>query len=187
MVENKQDRRVIRTRRLLSNALFELMLEADYESITIRSLTELADIGYATFYRHYKTKDELLAFALGSVLEELGNSVSSDMTSEEQAATFIQNVDKHRAAYLAALSLPPAHPVLKALHERVKQMVAVRYVPRAESEVPLGIAVNHLVWSAYEMLRWYLLEAHDYSPEQVARMYVKLVLQPTEAMVVEQR
>ena len=40
-------------------------------------------MSYATFYRHFKSKDELLGVALGSVLEELGRSVSSDMKKEE--------------------------------------------------------------------------------------------------------
>ena len=186
MVQYSQDRRVIRSRRLLSTALLELMLQMEYESISIRQLTGLADVGYATFYRHFKSKDELLGVALGSVLEELGRSVSSDMKKEEQAVMFLRNVDQNRTAYLAALTLPPAHPVFKTLHERVKQLVAIRYVSRADSEIPLSMAVNHLVWATYELLRWYLLEPHDYSPEQVAAMYVKLVLQPTDDAVNEQ-
>lgn len=181
-----KDRRVRRTRRTLSDALLSLMLDTEYESITIRRLTDVADVGYATFYRHFKTKDELLGFAFGAVLDELGKSVSSDMTKHEQAVMFIRNVDEHRQAYLAALTLPYAHPALKAVHERVKQIVAVRYLPRADNEIPLSVAVNHLVGSTYEMLRWYLLADHGYSPEQVATMYRKLVLQPTEDTVVEQ-
>lgn len=186
MVQNRQDRRVRRTRRLLSQALLELMLETDYESISVRRVTDLADVGYATFYRHFRSKQELLGYALGSVLEALGTSVSFDMSREEQAVAFLRNVDQNREAYLAALTLPPAHPVLKTLHDRVKQLVAARYLPRADSDVPVDVAVNHLVWSTYELLRWYLLEPHDYSLEQVAAMYVKLVLQPTEDAVAEQ-
>ena len=187
MAQYKRDRRVVRTRRLLSDALMSLMIEMDYETISIRRLTDVADVGYATFYRHFKTKDELLSHAFSSVLEEFGNSISADMTKEEQAIIFIRSVDKHRKAYLAALTLPPSNPVLKALHERAKQLVAVRYVPRADSGVPMRVVVNHVVWSAYEMLRWYLLEPHDYSPEQVAKMYLKLVLQPTENAVSERQ
>src|SRR5947209_10932853 len=66
-----QDRRVRRTQQLLAKALIALTLEKGYEAVTIRDITELADIGYATFFRHYRDKDELLKDVLNVVLAEL--------------------------------------------------------------------------------------------------------------------
>src|SRR5438876_10846293 len=66
-----QDRRVRRTQRLLARALIALTLEKGYEAVTIRDITERADIGYATFFRHYHDKDELLQDVLDVVLAEL--------------------------------------------------------------------------------------------------------------------
>src|SRR6185312_4355849 len=63
-----QDRRVKRTQNLLAKALIELTLEKGYEAVTIRDITERADVGYATFFRHYHDKDALL---LEVVLAEL--------------------------------------------------------------------------------------------------------------------
>ncbi|HEY7418111.1 MAG TPA: TetR/AcrR family transcriptional regulator, partial [Ktedonobacteraceae bacterium] len=66
-----QDRRVRRTQQLLAKALIALTLEKGYEAVTIRDITERADIGYATFFRHYHDKDELLRGVLDVVLTEL--------------------------------------------------------------------------------------------------------------------
>src|SRR5438477_12187143 len=66
-----QDRRVRRTQNLLAKALIALTLEKGYEALTIRDITERADIGYATFFRHYHDKDELLKDVLDVVLTEL--------------------------------------------------------------------------------------------------------------------
>src|SRR5436305_881654 len=71
-----QDRRVKRTQQLLARALIALTLEKGYESVTIRDLTERADVGYATFFRHYHDKDELLQDVLDVVLEELTTLLS---------------------------------------------------------------------------------------------------------------
>lgn len=186
MVCKRKDRRVRRSRRLLTEALLELMQGTEYDSISIRQLTEAADVGYTTFFRHFKTKDELLGFALGSVMEPYENALSSDMNKQEQAVAFIQNVDQNRQAYLAGLTLPPGHPVLKTLHERAKQLLAERCVSGVESDVPVNVIVNHFIWATYEFVRWYLVEPHDCSPDQAAAIYVKLVLQPTENIVTEQ-
>ena len=45
-----RDRQVKRTEDLLAKALIALSLEKGYEAVTIRDLTERADVGYATFF-----------------------------------------------------------------------------------------------------------------------------------------
>lgn len=54
------DRRVRRTRTRLKEALLELIEERGYESITVRDLTERADVGRSTFYAHFDSKESLL-------------------------------------------------------------------------------------------------------------------------------
>lgn len=49
-----EDRRVRRTKRLLRQALTELMLEKDFKDITVTDLVERADINRGTFYVHYR-------------------------------------------------------------------------------------------------------------------------------------
>ena len=61
----KIDPRVKRTYRLLGDALVELILEKPYEQITIKEITERAEVAYITFFRHYDSIDELLMQVLG--------------------------------------------------------------------------------------------------------------------------
>ena len=66
------DRRIRRTRRMLSEALFKLIQEKDYDSITIQEITDQADVHRATFYLHFATKEELLATSLETLFVDLG-------------------------------------------------------------------------------------------------------------------
>ena len=66
-----QDRRVKRTQKLLAKALIELTLEKGYEAVTIREITQRADVAYTTFFRNYHDKDALLHDVLDVVLEDL--------------------------------------------------------------------------------------------------------------------
>ena len=45
----------------IGNALLELMEQMDYNQITIKQLTEHAELARATFYLNYKSKDEVLS------------------------------------------------------------------------------------------------------------------------------
>ena len=54
MIQDTQDRRVRRTRMRLQQAMLELLKEKDARSITVRELTQRADVNRGTFYAHYK-------------------------------------------------------------------------------------------------------------------------------------
>lgn len=56
-----QDRRIIRSKKALRDALISLMEEKGFESLTVGDLCTRADLNRGTFYNHYQDKDELLA------------------------------------------------------------------------------------------------------------------------------
>ena len=60
MIQDTQDRRVRRTRMRLQQAMLELLKEKDARSITVRELTQRADVNRGTFYAHYKDVFDLL-------------------------------------------------------------------------------------------------------------------------------
>lgn len=49
----KEDRRIRRTKKLLKQALAQLMDEKDFKDITVKDITERADLNRGTFYLHY--------------------------------------------------------------------------------------------------------------------------------------
>jgi AcrR family transcriptional regulator len=67
----EQDRRVRRTRRVLRNALFELIFEKGYDRVTVQDVLDRADVGRSTFYTHYRDKEALLLAAFDELSEEL--------------------------------------------------------------------------------------------------------------------
>src|SRR3972149_11575951 len=60
MPQNVLDRRVQKTRKLLQDALIELVAEKGYESVTIQEILDNANVGRSTFYAHFQDKDQLL-------------------------------------------------------------------------------------------------------------------------------
>jgi AcrR family transcriptional regulator len=70
-MNTKTDPRVRRTHRILQEALVSLILEKDYPSITIKEITNRADVAYITFFRHFESLDQLLMEVLDEGLTEL--------------------------------------------------------------------------------------------------------------------
>ena len=55
-----EDRRVRKTKRQIRTAITSLLLEKDASHITVRDVSETADINRGTFYSHYRDVDDLL-------------------------------------------------------------------------------------------------------------------------------
>lgn len=65
----KTDRRVLRTRDTLGDALIELIREKPFEEITVQQILERAGVGRSTFYAHYRDKDDLFLSDVEDFLE----------------------------------------------------------------------------------------------------------------------
>lgn len=57
----KQDLRFIKNEKLIQTTFREMMAETEYSKISIKELTERAQINRKTFYLHYPSLDHLLA------------------------------------------------------------------------------------------------------------------------------
>lgn len=66
--EKKPDRRVLKTKKAIRNAIAELLMEQDIESITIKDISDKADINRKTFYNYY--------VSVFQVVDEIENEIS---------------------------------------------------------------------------------------------------------------
>ena len=58
--QKKEDRRVRRTKKMLTQALTQLLQEKQINEITVKELTDLADMNRGTFYLYYKDIFDML-------------------------------------------------------------------------------------------------------------------------------
>ena len=173
-----QDRRVRRTQHLLAKALIALTLEKGYEAVTIRDITERADVGYTTFFRHYRDKDDLLKDVMHVVLTELVNllcSHSPAMDATTIGVLLFRYVQEHNEVVRVLLD---SHTLRHHLLEAATQTAMHENTARPDSPIPFEIAAYHVVSSSIALIEWWLDHQMPYPIEKMGIIYAELIAHP---------
>ncbi len=104
---NATDARMLRSRAALNSALLELIALRPLEQITVREIAAHAGVGYATFFRHYESREALLEdVAVDQVHQLVATSLSALDQIDSRAAclALCGYVDEHRAIWSALLT-----------------------------------------------------------------------------------
>ena len=98
VVSKKPDRRILRTRRMLRDALISLMDEKEFSQITARDVTERADLNRGTFYLHYNSTNELLESICRDLLKEMEEAI--DVFQPKQRHESLKSIVNHIVTFI---------------------------------------------------------------------------------------
>lgn len=185
------DPRVRRTRRLLRDALVSLVLEKDFASISIKEITERAEVAYITFFRHYESLDQLLMEALDEGLGELMTRIEtlakqSDTSNLETEGRLIFEYIGQKADLFRILF--KSQSVIRVRKKVVRNIAAVfqkSCLPLARSGNPMATAMlsNHIATSLLSLIEWWLENKMNPAPAEMGRVYKKLIIDSTVGTV----
>lgn len=185
------DPRVKRTRRLFRDALVSLILEKDFASITIREITERAEVAYITFYRHYESLDQLLMEVLDDGLADLMNHIEA--LAEQSETTALETEGRLIFEYIGQKSdlfriLFKSQSVTR-VRKKVVQTIAAIFqksclpLARSGNDVMVAITSNHIATSLLSLIEWWLDNKMSPSPSQMGKVYKSLIIDSTVGAV----
>jgi AcrR family transcriptional regulator len=71
---NYQDRRILKSKSAMKEALLTLMVEKDLKDITISDIVRVADLNRGTFYKHYQVTEDVWNEIINEVIYDLRES-----------------------------------------------------------------------------------------------------------------
>jgi len=183
---NRQlDRRIQRTRPLLQEALFHLIIERGYERITIADITEQANLGRTTFYLHYRDKEHLLQESIKALLHDMQLDVEPDTqercTSYMVSIRIFQHVAQRQQLYQAMLKEAGPTRSIEDVMRTYFTELCQRFLQEDllklsnSSLVSSEIIAVHAAGSLLGLLSWWL--DHEVSPsaENMGTIYCQLM------------
>lgn len=183
-----QDRRVRRTQKLLGEALISLALEKGFKNITIQDVTDRADIGYRTYFRHYSGLEELSLAVAQEKLDEVYEVLELPKTLEDApdpvAATsqsgkiLFRYIQEHQQIFKIILLDNNLRFVLDPIMRMSREKTEVFLSRVPEPNVPISIVANHIVSAVFALMRWWIENDMSHTPEEMGEIYAKLIIQP---------
>ncbi|HUD29181.1 MAG TPA: helix-turn-helix domain-containing protein [Novosphingobium sp.] len=187
------DARQVRSRNALTSALLALLEEKPFDQLTIREITARAGTGYATFFRHYPTKEALLADVASAEIADLLERTIPILyaaNSYESTLALCTHVSEHALLWSALLNGGAAALVRDEFIRQARGLVdgAVS----SNSWLPSDLGVVHGTGSTFDILAWWLSQDGEvptpiHSPEDIATILHRLVIAPVIGDRVERR
>ncbi|MBI1259006.1 MAG: TetR family transcriptional regulator [Chloroflexi bacterium] len=175
----KVDRRIQRTQRALMDALVTLSLEKGYDAISIRDITERANVSYSTFFRHYAEKDELLSELLKSVAKTLTTLINHNpnKSKEAEGKLIFQHVADNHAFFRILFSSQGTSRVMRNIQDEIADSIMQSNSFVANDVIPPEIVANQLVIAILGLIRWWLDHDIPYDVERMSMIYSRLIVQ----------
>ncbi|HEU0296092.1 MAG TPA: TetR/AcrR family transcriptional regulator [Anaerolineales bacterium] len=182
-MQNLEDLRVRRTRKLLQQALLEAASEKGFAHITVRDIAERAMVNRATFYRHYEDKYDLLAH----YIEELSELIDSNeeetspgdqpLPSLETPPSGLAKLLRHmqtNANFYRVMLGKQGDPTFCAqsfrnyIEQGYRRILSSQPSKSDPSRPPIDLTVNYLIHAGIGAIVWWLENDQPCSPEQMA-------------------
>ena len=170
------DRRSLRTRNALRNALLELIIERGWDDISVQDLCDRANIGRSTFYTHYTNKDALL---IGSLDDLRGNlrQARRDGRATDGRSTFgfalslIEHAQEQRRLFSTLVGRRSGYAVQQRFREMVIKLVGEELPVGNAPGLPRTAAQRWIAGAFVELLGWWIEQRSPLPPPELAAMF----------------
>jgi len=182
------DRRQRKTREAIFHAFSELLSKKDFTQITVGETIDKADVGRATFYAHFETKDYLLKeFCEELFCHIFDTSASTDsnhrhiFNCEGSDSVFLhlfQHIQKNDNNILALLSSQNNELFLRYFRSNLERLVESQpsLLSSCKSDLlPHDFWKNHIVSTFLETMKWWIMNGMKETPQTIIDYFLTLM------------
>lgn len=182
------DRRQRKTREAIFYAFTELLSKKEFNQITVGEIIEKADIGRATFYAHFETKDFLLKefceelFCHVFDIEKNGGEIHKHIFdcegSESAFLHLFEHIQKNDNNIVILLSSKNNELFLRYFKNNLKKLVKSHidlFEKQKSNNVPKEFWENHIISTFIETLKWWIESGMKQSPKVITEYFFSVV------------
>jgi len=168
----------------IADALLELCSEKPFPDISISEITDRADVGRATYYRHFSSKEDVIVFKFKTIFESLPvpdpHKIRPHVDPDFQPPKNRDVMEKYFAAYLRHLE--DNREVLERIYAAKLDYALFLYLYRDNvatlqnaTTIDRYAAALHSA-SAFAIVDQWITSDFQESPEELANLLVRQLL-----------
>ena len=181
------DRRQRKTREAIFNAFTELLSKKDFNSITVGEIIDLADVGRATFYAHFETKDYLLKELCKELFCHLFDAMTGEHSHrhifdcEAEGSVFLhlfKHLKENDNQILELLSGENNGLFLRYFKTELMGLVESQLdtlKKEKHKELPREFLVNHIAATFVETVKWWADDGCKLSAEEITNYFLSVI------------
>ena len=176
------DRRQRKSRQAIFQAFTSLLAEKDFSHITVEQIIQKADVGRATFYAHFETKEyllkelcrELFCHIFDAVNHREHTHIFSCNAPDSVFLHLFQHLQKNDNGILQLLSCQSGELFMDYFKEGLRELVANQqelFAHRKHPSLPEDFWEDHIVATFVQTLRWWISHRMEETPETVTEYF----------------
>ena len=176
--DGTMDRRALKTRRALHQALIQLILERDYDGISVADIADAANVGRSTFYAHFTDKDDLLRSGTEHLRAILFAEHASEAASEQQPelrplgfSRFMTGHLQEQLELYRALMRGRAGAIMMGQIRQFLSEIVRKELATSSNKTAPEITVQFVVGAYMAVLTWWLDRGAKEPPEEIDRKF----------------
>ncbi len=174
---------------MIVEAFMALVAEKGYEAVSVQDIADRAMINRATFYAHFRDKQDLYDAIFDAALDKIsiffdpeklvsGNTIQ--VRKIEKILTQIYEVIYlKRDFYLTILNGSSTEPfrerLAKILYERYNDIFNRLKITENEMEIPIDFIIEYMSSIFMGTLHWWITHDSEMTAEQLAKLVIKLI------------
>ncbi|WP_290786768.1 TetR/AcrR family transcriptional regulator [Exiguobacterium sp. UBA7533] len=176
----KQDLRIIRTDRRIRETFLQLIDEVGFDAVTIKLLTERAEVNRGTFYHHYADKYELLERMTNEIFEKIEATFEREIpfvlinktedSPYRRIIPFLIFLYENRTLMRILLSPTSDGMFRKRVRDYMQQILFSGLHEQGERLVPEDYLIAYLSAAHLGVIESWLSHPNETTPEEIARI-----------------
>ncbi len=142
-------------------SLLELLSEKEFHAITITMIVQKAQVGRASFYRNFSSKEDVIRQHMAGLLKEWGEAYEALGRLDELLPSLLRHFYKHRDFYLLLYKRGLSHYILDAVRG------AMDFSGKSDAEV---YSLNWFAGGLYGVVTEWMRRGMEGPPEEVKRI-----------------
>ncbi|MDY8023702.1 TetR/AcrR family transcriptional regulator [Paenibacillus polymyxa] len=173
---DKIDRRILKTRQAIQSTFLQMLVKEGFDEITVRNITEKANIGRKTFYLHYMDKYDLLDRIVDDHITQLREicDQKKDIGIIEGSILWFTYFEQHKSFFAALFKSKDASSFRKKLLSFTIGEISKKINEDSHPIIDKQIFLKFLGTATMGVLESYVLEEIDRDMESVATQVVQL-------------